>query len=82
MNVNKLVRMVNQIAANFDYGKDREKAVAATLDHVKRFWTPQMRSEIVEHYRQGSNGSSEVVELSYVAAKTVERLADEQQALA
>ena len=82
MDVNKLVRMANQIAANLDYGKDPEKAIVSTLDHIKRFWTPDMRREIVEHYRQGSNGSSEVVELSLVAAKAIGRLAEEQQAAA
>jgi len=49
MDVNKLVRMANQIAANLDHGKDPEKAIAGTLDHLKRFWTPEMRRQIVEH---------------------------------
>ena len=80
MDVNKLVRMANQIAANLDHGKDPEKAIAGTLDHLKRFWTPEMRRQIVEHYRHGSNGSSDVIELSYVAAKAVGRLAEEQVA--
>ncbi|HEX6993159.1 MAG TPA: formate dehydrogenase subunit delta [Gammaproteobacteria bacterium] len=78
MDVNKLVRMANQIAANLDHGKDPEKAIAGTLDHLKRFWTPEMRRQIVEHYRQGSNGSSDVIELSYIAAKAIGRLAEEQ----
>jgi len=78
MNVNKLVRMANQIAANLDYGKDPEQAIAGTVDHLKRFWTPEMRRQIVEHYRQGSNGASEVIELSYIAAKAVARLAEEE----
>ena len=78
MDVNKLVRMANHIATNLDHGKDPEKAIAGTLDHLKRFWTPEMRRQIVEHYRQGSNGSSEVIELSFVAAKAVGRLAEEQ----
>lgn len=76
--MNKLVRMANQIAVNLDHGKDPEQAIAGTLDHLKRFWTPEMRRQIVEHYRFGSNGSSEVIELSYVAAKAVARLAEEQ----
>jgi formate dehydrogenase subunit delta len=81
MDVNKLVRMANQIAANLDYGKDREKAIAGTVDHLKRFWTPDMRRLIIEHYREGSNGSSAVaVELSYIAARAVGRLAEEQVA--
>lgn len=79
MDVNKLVRMANQIAANLDHGKDPEKAIAGTVDHLKRFWTPEMRRQLVEHYRHGSNGSSAAIELSYIAAKAVGRLAEEQQ---
>jgi len=79
MDVNKLVRMANQIAANLDDGKNPEKAVDGTLDHLKRFWTPAMRQQIVEHYRQGSNGE-EVIELSLIAARAVARLAEEQVA--
>lgn len=79
MDTNKLVRMVNQIAANLDYGKNQDAAIEETLSHLKRFWTPQMRRRIVEHYREGSNGEAdEVIELSYVAAQAVARLAEEQ----
>ena len=80
MDVNKLVRMANQIATNLDHGKDPENAIAGTLDHLQRFWTPEMRRQIVEHYRHGSNGSSEVMELSFIAAKAVGRLAERQVA--
>lgn len=77
MDVNKLVRMANQIAMNLDHGKEPENAIHGTMDHLKRFWTPQMRREIVERYRHGTNGDSDVVELSYVAAQAVARLAEE-----
>ncbi|MFO7287426.1 MAG: formate dehydrogenase subunit delta [Gammaproteobacteria bacterium] len=78
MDVNKLVRMANQIAANLDDGKNPQRAIDGTVDHLKRFWTPAMRRQIVEHYRQGSNGE-EVIELSFIAAQAVARLAEEQQ---
>lgn len=64
----KLVRMANQIAANFDYG-DRSKAVAGVLDHLVRFWTPEMKRAIVEQHRAGDIG------LSDIAADAVEALA-------
>ena len=77
MDVNKLVRMANQIATNLDHGKDPSVAIAGTADHLKRFWTPQMRQQIVERYRHGTNGDSDVIELSYVAAQAVAKLAEE-----
>ena len=56
---NKLVRMANQIAENFDYG-DRDKAVAGVLDHLMRFWTMEMKRTIVDQQRQGEIGLNEI----------------------
>ena len=65
---NKLVRMANQIAENFDYG-DRTKAVAGVLDHLTRFWTLDMKRTIVEQRKHGDIG------LSDIASEAVEGLA-------
>ena len=62
MNVDKLVRMANQIAANFDYDGNHDKAVAGIVDHLSRFWTPAMLSGIVEHARSGPTGLTEIAE--------------------
>lgn len=67
---NKLVRMANQIADNFDYGNDRSKAVAGVLDHLVRFWTPTMKQTIVEQQRAGDIGLNEI------AAESVKALAE------
>jgi len=56
---NKLVRMANQIADNFNYG-DRDKSVAGVLDHLMRFWTPDMKRAIVEQQRSGDIGLNEI----------------------
>ncbi len=42
-----LVRMVNQIAANFSYLSDDE-AAAETASHLRSFWTPEMRQELCD----------------------------------
>ena len=68
-NVEKLVRMANQIATNFDYG-DQGKAVAGMLEHVSMYWTLDMKRAIIE-YSQGSGGG-----LSKIAGEVVTRLAD------
>lgn len=70
MGSNKLVRMANQIADNFDYGDD-DKAVAGVLDHLMRFWTLDMKRAIVELKRKGEAGLNEI------AAAAVEALAAE-----
>ncbi len=64
MDVNKLVRMANQIAENFEYGPDKKKAADSTVDHLRRFWTPGMRALIVQCARQGDNDLSEVAALA------------------
>lgn len=63
---NKLVRMANQIAENFAYG-DRDKAVAGVLDHLVRFWTPEMKRTIVEQKRAGDIGLNEIAALAIEA---------------
>ena len=72
MDVSKLVRMANQIAANFEYGPDKAKAVASVLDHLRRFWTPQMHIEIIEYRKRGGT------ELNEIAALAIAKLAEEK----
>jgi hypothetical protein len=65
---NKLVRMANQIADNCSYG-DRAKAVALVADHLMRFWTMEMKRDIVDRQAQGDIG------LNAIAAESVAALA-------
>ena len=69
MNIEKLVRMANQIASNNDYGPDKEKVAATVADHLTRFWTPAMRLAIIESHKK------KLADLSPVAALAVEKLA-------
>ena len=45
MDVAKLNRMANQIAQAFSANGD-DKAVAATADHIWKFWDPRMKAAI------------------------------------
>jgi len=72
MQVEKLVRMANQIAANFDYGPDKQKAVAGVVDHLQRFWSPLMRQEIAGYDDSGD------IQLSEVAKQAVVKMAQAQ----
>jgi formate dehydrogenase subunit delta len=74
MDTKKLVRMANQIAANLDYGQqDRTALIGSVADHLRRFWTPDMRREIVAEHREGK------AELEEIAAKAVAKLGEELQ---
>jgi formate dehydrogenase subunit delta len=68
MDVEKLVRMANQIAANFDYGTDKEKVAAGVADHLTRFWTPSMRAAVIEGHK------NKTLDLTPLAARAVEML--------
>ncbi|MCA8929701.1 MAG: formate dehydrogenase subunit delta [Alphaproteobacteria bacterium] len=52
MKSDELVRMANQIAANFHlYAED--EAVAAISSHLRRFWEPRMRSALLTAAAEG-----------------------------
>jgi formate dehydrogenase subunit delta len=44
-----LIKMANQIAANFAYQKDEAIAAQAVADHIQHFWSPLMKKELLEY---------------------------------
>lgn len=48
-----LVKMANQIAANFSFHVD---AVDRTVSHLQRFWAPSLRQQIIQHAAAGGAG--------------------------
>ncbi|MBU6377581.1 MAG: formate dehydrogenase subunit delta [Gammaproteobacteria bacterium] len=46
MNPDKLIRMVNQIAAFFAH-EGAEQGAASVADHLRKFWDPRMRAELL-----------------------------------
>lgn len=67
MQPKKLTMMVNQIAEFFKAQGETE-APAAIADHLKKFWDPGMRAEIIIHLAAGGAG------LEPLARKAVELL--------
>ena len=64
MDVNRLVRMANQIAINFQHGPNKQEAAAATLDHISRFWSSPMREQIIVYFRAGETELNEVANIA------------------
>lgn len=60
MNIEKLVRMANQIA-DFFRSYPEDKALAGIRDHLIAFWTPGMRNAILAHVTQGGDGLDPLV---------------------
>ena len=47
MQIDDLVRMIDQIAEFFAAYPDDE-AIAGIVDHLKRFWEPDMRAQMID----------------------------------
>jgi formate dehydrogenase subunit delta len=59
MDPQHLVAMVNEIAAFFA-GEDPPKAAENVANHLRRYWDPRMRKQIVAHAGSGGAGLSDV----------------------
>ncbi len=60
MNIERLVRMANDIGNFFKSEPDHATAVDGVATHLRRFWDPRMRKEIVAYV---DGGGSELMEL-------------------
>jgi formate dehydrogenase subunit delta len=49
VDAHKLVKMVNEITAFFESDPDRNAVLEGVAGHLKRFWDPRMRREIVQY---------------------------------
>lgn len=68
MNIERLTTMVNDISHYFRAEPDHEAAVDGVAGHLKKFWDPVMRRQILEHLAAGGQG------LEPLAREGVERL--------
>ena len=55
MNLDKLIRMANEIARNLRT-QPGDQAVGATAEHIRSFWTPGMRAGLIAHAQAGGAG--------------------------
>jgi formate dehydrogenase subunit delta len=60
MQIERLVAMANQIGDFFGAEPDKREAAAAAASHLRRFWEPRMRKQIIEHYRARGEGLNDV----------------------
>jgi formate dehydrogenase subunit delta len=67
MDLHNLVVMANRIGSFFEAQPDRDEALAGIADHVKKFWEPRMRAQILASLDTGSDaGLSEIVRAALV----------------
>ncbi len=63
-----LIRMANQIGAFFEAMPDHAQAVEGIAQHIKNFWEPRMRRELLMHLDAHGLGS-----LKAIVAEALER---------
>ena len=61
MDVYRLVKMANEIGEFFAQTPDREEAATAITAHLRNFWEPRMRREIIEYARRDGGELKEIV---------------------
>ena len=67
MHIESLVKMANQIGTFFEAMPDRAAALAEMAQHIRRFWEPRMRRELLAHVDSGGEG------LNHVAFEAIRR---------
>ena len=61
MNIDLLIKMANEISAYFASEPDTEQAAKDVAAHLRRYWEPRMRRQMITYYgeRRGA-GLSEL----------------------
>ena len=70
MNIDLLVKMANEISAFFAAESAPGEAAQAVAQHLRRYWEPRMRRQIIAHVRDNAGAG-----LTDLARRGVETLA-------
>jgi len=57
MDIQNLISMANRIGQFFESFSDREEALSGISDHIRKFWEPRMRREILAQLDQPAGQS-------------------------
>jgi formate dehydrogenase subunit delta len=61
MDIHRLVKMANEIGTFFEGAEDRKDAVASVAAHLRSFWEPRMRAQILDYARHGDGELRDIV---------------------
>jgi formate dehydrogenase subunit delta len=60
MHIEQLVTMANDIANFFRSASDPGAGSRNVADHLRRYWAPPMRKQIIAHFKAGGAGLSDL----------------------
>jgi len=66
----RLIYMANQIGKFFE-SQGHDKEVAGVADHIRKFWDPRMRKQILAHFDAGGAGLDPNVRDAIAKLKTM-----------
>lgn len=69
MDIDKLVRMANRIGEFFQAMPDRAEAIDGVAQHLRKFWEPRMRRELLAHIDAGGADALLPIVLDALRAK-------------
>jgi len=72
MRIERLVAMANDISAFFAAEPTVDAAAQGVANHMRRFWDPRMRRQIVAHLEAGGDG------LTQISRQAVRQLAQQE----
>ncbi|HVN88962.1 MAG TPA: formate dehydrogenase subunit delta [Candidatus Binataceae bacterium] len=61
MEIHRLAKMANEIGEFFGQVPDREEAITSIAAHLRSFWEPRMRRQIIEYARGDGADLKEIV---------------------
>lgn len=64
VNINKLVKMAEDITANMSYPEDNEMVATRVADHLNRFWDPRMKTAISDYATDQNSQLTESLRLA------------------
>jgi formate dehydrogenase subunit delta len=72
MELDNLIHMANRIGDFFEAQPVREEALAGIADHIRKFWVPRMRTELLQAIDRGSATELHPVVAEAIAAHRAE----------
>jgi len=72
MSSQNLVRMANRIGDFFEAMPDRDRALEDIVDHIRKFWAPRMRSDMLDHLdHDGGAGLTDILVVALTRHRAV-----------
>jgi len=61
MQIHHLVKMANEIGTFFEGAEHRHEAVASIAAHLRNFWEPRMRAQLIEYAHNSDGDLNDIV---------------------